>query len=65
MFHNGNETIFGKFYPDWVVNWWQSWGYADWRGNRGDVFMVPAKMQNDNLGEYRLHMICSFDLKMI
>jgi len=51
MFYNDSETIFGKSYPDWVVKWWQSWGYADWRRNRGDVFMVPAKMQNDDIKE--------------
>ena len=51
MFSNDSETIFGKSYPDWVVKWWQSWGYADWRRNRGDVFMVPAKMQNDDTKE--------------
>jgi hypothetical protein len=54
MFYNDSETIFGKSYPDWVVKWWQSWGYADWRRNRGDVFMVTAKMQNDNVDENRL-----------
>ena len=36
MFYNDSETIFGKPYPDWLVKWWQSWGYADWRKNRGD-----------------------------
>ena len=65
MFYNDNETIFGKSYPDWVVKWWQSWGYADWRRNRGDVFMVPAKKQNDNLDENRSHMKWLFNLKMI
>ncbi len=33
--------------------------------NKGDVFMVPAKMQNDNLGENRCHMMWLFNLKMI
>ena len=43
MFYNESDTIFGKSYPDWVVKWWQSWGYADWRRDRGDVFIIPAK----------------------
>ena len=51
MFYNESETIFGNSYPDWVVKWWQSWGYADWRRNRSDVFMIPAKMQNDDIKE--------------
>src|SRR4029453_15292054 len=65
MFYNDSEIIFGKSYPDWVVKRWQSWGYADWRKNRGHIFMVPAKMQNDKLGENRRHMICLFNLKLI
>jgi hypothetical protein len=57
MFYSDNESIFGKSYPDYVAKWWQSWGYVDWRRNRGDVLMVSAKMQNDNLDENRRHII--------
>jgi len=56
MFYNDSETIFGKSYPDWVVKWWQSRATQIGEELGGDVFMIPAKMQNDNLGENRRHM---------
>jgi hypothetical protein len=65
MFHNDSETVFGKSYPDWVVNGGNHGAMQIGEENKGDVFMVPAKIQNDNLGENRRHMICLFNLKMI
>jgi len=50
-FYTENDVPFGKPFAVWIVKWWQSYNYTGWRRNLGDVFMVPAKMQNQDIKE--------------
>lgn len=50
-FYMENDAPFGKSFADWVIKWWLSYDYTGWRRNMGEVFMVPAKKQNEDIDE--------------
>jgi hypothetical protein len=45
---DASKTILDKEPSEWVVRWWQSLFYPNWRRALSPVYMIPGKFHNPN-----------------